>query len=47
MAVDIPFGLVARGPSGPAPVRRPGSIRRTSTIDMHWPDGPGDRKSVV
>lgn len=41
MAVDIPFGLVARGPSGPAPVRRPGSVRRTSTIDMRWPDGPG------
>ena len=41
MAVDIPFGLVARGPSGPAPVRRPGSIRRTSTIDMRWPGGPG------
>jgi hypothetical protein len=41
MAVDIPFGLVARGPSGPAPARRQGSIRRTSTIDMRWPGGPG------
>jgi hypothetical protein len=41
MAVDIPFGLVARGPSGPAPVRRRGSVRRTSTIDMRWADGHG------
>ncbi|MEE2057218.1 DUF2889 domain-containing protein [Rhodococcus artemisiae] len=41
MAVDIPFGLVARGPSGPAPARRTGSVRRTSTIDMRWPEGPG------
>lgn len=41
MAVDIPFGLQARGPSGPAPCRRPRSVRRTSSIDMTWPDGPG------
>ncbi|MCK8669801.1 DUF2889 domain-containing protein [Rhodococcus sp. NPDC003382] len=41
MAIDIPFGLAARGPSGPAPERRPNSVRRTSTIDMRWPAGPG------
>jgi hypothetical protein len=28
-----------RGPAGPAPVRRPGSIRRTATLDMTWPGG--------
>lgn len=29
------------GPLGPAPVRRPGSIRRTSTIEFTWPTGFG------
>jgi hypothetical protein len=28
-----------QNPAGPAPLRRPGSVRRTSTIDMSWPDG--------
>ena len=28
-----------RNPYGPAPLRRPGSIRRTSSIDVSWPDG--------
>jgi len=28
-----------RGPAGPAPLRRAGSIRRTATLDMTWPDG--------
>lgn len=28
-----------QGPGGPVPVRAPRSIRRTTTIDMHWPDG--------
>jgi Protein of unknown function (DUF2889) len=32
---------LARRPIGPAPVRRPGSIRRTSTIDTSWPEGYG------
>jgi Protein of unknown function (DUF2889) len=31
----------ARNPIGPAPVRRPGSVRRTSTIDTSWPEGYG------
>jgi len=26
-------------PAGPAPLRRPGSVRRTSTIDVTWPEG--------
>jgi Protein of unknown function (DUF2889) len=32
---------LARSPIGPAPVRRPCSIRRTSTIDTSWPEGYG------
>jgi Protein of unknown function (DUF2889) len=32
---------LARNPIGPAPVRRPGSIRRTSSIDTSWPEGYG------
>jgi hypothetical protein len=28
-------------PFGPSPLRRPGSIRRTSTLDTVWPDGMG------
>ncbi len=31
------------GPAGPAPVRPPASIRRTSTIDMTWPAGWGSQ----
>lgn len=29
------------GPAGPIPLRPARSIRRTSTMDMLWPDGPG------
>ena len=32
---------LARNPAGPAPVRRPGSVRRTSTIETTWPEGYG------
>ncbi len=32
---------LARSPIGPAPLRRPGSIRRTSSIDSSWPEGFG------
>jgi Protein of unknown function (DUF2889) len=28
-----------RQSAGPAPLRRPGSVRRTSSIDVSWPDG--------
>jgi len=30
-----------REPAGPAPLRRPGSVRRTSAVDMTWPGGRG------
>jgi hypothetical protein len=33
---------VARQSAGPAPDRRPGSIRRTTSIDSDWPDGFGE-----
>lgn len=32
---------LARNPAGAAPKRRPGSVRRTSTIDTVWPEGYG------
>lgn len=32
----------ARQSAGPAPARRPGSIRRTTSIDSDWPDGFGE-----
>lgn len=31
----------ARQSAGPAPLRRPGSIRRTTSIDSDWPEGYG------
>jgi Protein of unknown function (DUF2889) len=34
------FALARQG-AGHAPPRRPGSIRRTTSIDSHWPDGQG------
>lgn len=37
--IDVPTSLAPRGPGSSAPPRRPGSIRRTSTIDATWPDG--------
>jgi len=44
MPIDIP--LVGRvltaevsGPCDPTPPRRAGSIRRTSTLNMDWPNG--------
>lgn len=32
----------ARQSAGPAPLRRPGSIRRTTSLDSDWPDGFGE-----
>ncbi len=44
MPIEIPldaqrYTAPVRGPSIPTPVRRPHSVRRTSTIDMTWPAG--------
>lgn len=41
MAIPVPDELAPRGPALSAPPRRPGSIRRTSTIDSTWPGGFG------
>jgi len=36
MAVDVPAGIQPIGPAAPSPMRRQGSVRRTSTIDATW-----------
>ena len=38
---------IVRNPAGPAPVRRPNSVRRTSTIDTGWPGGFGQPVVMV
>jgi hypothetical protein len=39
---DLPrFDAPVRDPAGPSPLRRPGSVRRTSDIMAHWPEGRG------
>jgi hypothetical protein len=35
-------GAAPRHPYGPSPLRKPGSIRRTSSIDTDWPEGQGN-----
>ncbi|MER5628228.1 DUF2889 domain-containing protein [Streptosporangium sp. NPDC002544] len=47
MAVELPPGLRARGPAGATPARRPGSVRRTASIDMRWPGGRGTRMHLL
>ena len=43
MAIPVPAHLKPRGSATSAPPRRPGSVRRTATLDFTWPDGlPGD-----
>ncbi|MEO5598024.1 MAG: DUF2889 domain-containing protein [Novosphingobium sp.] len=32
--------------ANPSPLRRPGSIRRTSSIDVTWPDGAGNARHM-
>lgn len=41
---QFPF---ARQSAGHAPLRRPGSIRRTTSIDSDWPDGFGEPWEMV
>ncbi|MDO8733274.1 MAG: DUF2889 domain-containing protein [Actinomycetota bacterium] len=41
MAVEVPADVRVLGPAIPTPVRRLGSVRRTSTIDAIWPEGAG------
>jgi hypothetical protein len=39
MAIPVPAGLTPHGSVRSAPPRRPGSVRRTATLDFTWPDG--------
>jgi hypothetical protein len=39
IATDLP--PAPRNPLGPAPLRRPDSVRRTSSLDVTWPQGYG------
>ena len=44
------LGADARGPQDPivgSPARRPGSIRRTSSIDTSWPEGFGGETTII
>jgi hypothetical protein len=39
MVIEVPGELKPRGSVQSAPPRRPGSVRRTVTMDFTWPDG--------
>lgn len=39
MAIAVPADLKPQGSVRSAPPRRPGSVRRTATMDFTWPDG--------
>ncbi|MFF9221915.1 DUF2889 domain-containing protein [Streptomyces viridosporus] len=41
MTTEDPSAPQTAGPLGPSPARRPGSVRRTSTLDTRWPGGFG------
>jgi hypothetical protein len=47
MSVDLSQGPQVLGPGESTPPRRPGSVRRTSTIDMTWPHGWGTPMRLV
>ncbi len=38
---------IVRNPAGPSPLRRPNSVRRTSTIDVGWPEGFGQPMMMI
>jgi hypothetical protein len=39
--MDATAARAPANPAGPSPLRRPGSVRRTSSIDSSWPQGIG------
>ena len=47
MTITVPLELLPKGPAVAAPARRPGSVRRTSTIDSTWPDGMEANRTVI
>jgi hypothetical protein len=47
MTIDLSDVPQVRGPAVATPARRPGSVRRTSTIDTTWPAGWGELSHLV
>ena len=47
MAIDLSDAPPVRGPANATPMRLPGSVRRTSTIDMTWPGGRGTQLRLL
>ena len=47
MPVDVSAAPIVLGPAHAAPPRALGSVRRTSTIDMRWPDGVGTDMTLL
>ncbi|MCW2524553.1 MAG: hypothetical protein JWO63_2888 [Frankiales bacterium] len=47
MSIDLSAAPEVRGPSLGGPARVPGSVRRTSTIDMWWPGGIGTEMQLL
>jgi hypothetical protein len=45
--IDVSRAPKVQGPSVATPPRRPGSMRRTSSIDMRWPGGWGTQMRLV
>lgn len=45
--VQHSFPPPPRCSAGPAPVRVPGSVRRTSSLDFFWPDGQAGAKRMI
>jgi hypothetical protein len=47
LETQIAAAPTVRGPSVATPPRRPGSVRRTSSIDIRWPGGWGTEMQLV
>ncbi|TQM11307.1 DUF2889 domain-containing protein [Pseudonocardia kunmingensis] len=47
MTIDLDSAPTVRGPMNATPARRPGSVRRTSSIDMTWPGGRGTQLRLL
>lgn len=47
MTLDLADAPPVLGPAQPMPPRRPGSVRRTATLDVTWPSGAGEPAQVL
>ncbi|HEY1485896.1 MAG TPA: DUF2889 domain-containing protein, partial [Micromonosporaceae bacterium] len=47
LEAKLAAGPTVRGPSVATPARRPGSVRRTSSIDVRWPGGWGTQMRLL